>query len=693
MKFNYEKFVSEIYNEFKEFFTLKETEELLSSLNDFKKDTPISTGKKLLIQRVIVRGEKSKGEKIDLNLPFNSGVNIIIANNFKGKSSLFKIIQLALTGNNKLKNDVKKWLHSLALVFKINEKDFSIIITFNKSRKLKGLLYGEAINNLDDLNLEKLDPIIDANGIEDYEEQIQDFFFKQFSYYSLKWTQKSSSKDKNELIEANASWKTYFKSIYLESKDSDKLMYGSQGKKVLQMLLGLELTYAINQLSIKKDFLQFNNAQTKDIIGSEKDKKLDLLNRIRDIDQELTTLKLKEAEINPISPLYKEYNYIIDVINEKNSSLKKATLDLNKFYNQSSQLETTLTSYNTELKRITKETNKVIRSINDMKEYIDIGIFFSNLNIKQCPSCNRKVSNDIKSDHVEKECVLCHELVDDTDYELNRELYIQKINDLEVLKENLMEEQKIIKNNILIMKEEIDTVNKEIEKLEINKSEKSDLIELNTRLAEIELHLNELDSKKYDNENINILISEKAVLEYRLSELDASNEMVYKSAEIKIKLLEMAIKNLSKMRYKNSEKIIGYLNDLMLEELKHFGLHSITGIRINENFDIHYEQDGEYISFDGITEGEQLRAKLALYLGLIQLDIEYNFGRHTRFLIIDSPNKEEGDSNYLNGLKDVLKGINERYSNQLQIIIGTAERDLVSKFENEKVFNREEYVF
>ncbi|MEH6945408.1 hypothetical protein, partial [Bacillus sp. JJ722] len=147
------------------------------------------------------------------------------------------------------------------------------------------------------------------------------------------------------------------------------------------------------------------------------------------------------------------------------------------------------------------------------------------------------------------------------------------------------------------------------------------------------------------------------------------------------------------IRYENSKNILNYFSGIMLDELHHFGLKSITEIKIIDNFDVIYKQDGEYITFNEIAEGEQLRAKIAFYLSLVQLDIVHNFGRHTRFLIIDSPSKEEGDSQYLKGLSKTLKDIDKRYGNQLQIIIGTAERKLMNTVKNEKIFTEGVYVF
>tara|TARA_R110000823_G_scaffold182748_2_gene315478 strand:- start:1030 stop:1425 length:396 start_codon:yes stop_codon:yes gene_type:complete len=131
----------------------------------------------------------------------------------------------------------------------------------------------------------------------------------------------------------------------------------------------------------------------------------------------------------------------------------------------------------------------------------------------------------------------------------------------------------------------------------------------------------------------------------------------------------------------------------MADEIQALGLNSITEVKIDDNFEIYYKQDNDFVSFDNIAEGEQLRAKISFYLSLIQLDIEFNFGRHTRLLIIDSPGKEEADSKYLEGLAQILNSIESRYGGNLQILIGTAERKLSGILKNQKEFPIDEYVF
>ncbi|MGE7975545.1 hypothetical protein ACQKOK_22065 [Bacillus cereus] len=690
MKFNFERFVEEVHKAYSDTFTLREVNELLNTVYEYKKDTPISTGKKLILTKININGIKSSGEEINFRLPLNTGVNIIVGDNLKGKSSLFKMIQLALTGSNKLKYDVKKWIKSILLSFKINDKQYSIIIKFENNR-MKGALYSGVIDNIDDRKISKLDPIFETSTINEYEEQIQDFFFMQFSYYSLKWTQKSSSKEKNELVEANASWKTYFKSIYLESKDSASLMYGSQGKKVFQMLLGLELTLVINQLSVKKDFLQFNNAKQIDQTQGQKnqDKKDYLLQRKVDLENEL--VELNSFKMDSINQLHEKYEIIVNEINDENALITKNAIELSEERKLISEINWELDTYTNELKRIKKEINKNDRSINDMKEYIEIGIFFSNLNIKQCPSCNHEVKKE--NIHQEKKCILCHEPVHALDKEINQDIYYQKLADLEIIKKKLNEEKSLIEKKIIKFNREFEQKSLIIKQLEDPVKNREKISSLKKKLKDIEESINkEMEKLSPKNERKTVLVAEKAVIDYRLDKLTQSPDSLYKE-EKKIELLEKAIRKLNKLRYDNGQKIFKYLSDLMLENLHHFGLNSITEIKINENFDIKYKQNGYDLTFDSIAEGEQLRAKIALYLALIQLDIEYNFGRHTRFLIIDSPNKEEGDSNYLTGLTEVLVDIDKRYGDNLQIIIGTAERKLAHIVQNEKVFNKGEYVF
>jgi len=217
---------------------------------------------------------------------------------------------------------------------------------------------------------------------------------------------------------------------------------------------------------------------------------------------------------------------------------------------------------------------------------------------------------------------------------------------------------------------------------------------LSVRLQELEDIIN--SAKKEitpDDSQKDKLIAEKAVIQFQIQELSTNKPKTVSDYETKISLLDTAIDKLSEERLAIGARVINRLSKLMADEIQNLGLKSITEVKIDDNFEILYKQDNDFVKYDNIAEGEQLRAKIAFYLSLIQLDIEFNFGRHTRLLIIDSPGKEEADFKYLEGLTQVLNSIEDRYGDNLQILIGTAERQLSGVLKNQTEFAVDEYVF
>jgi hypothetical protein len=685
MNFDFEEFIREIHKKYEASLSLERVKELLNIDDAYNLDARKSYVKRLALRFIQFSGIKSNDDEINYSSEINSGINIWIADNLKGKSSLFKIIQFALTGNNNIKNDIKKWLKEILLNFDIDDKNYTIYVNLEKSPLLVKF-YQEKINSIEELKSLSKEPVFESKGVDDYKKQIQQFFFDQFSYYSMKWTQKDSKKDSDKLLEANASWSTYFKSIYLESKDSDKLMYGDQGKKVFQMLLGLELTYPINRLTVKKDMLENQKAKQQssvELLSQEKtNEKAALENQLKEINLKLEKLSGQNNEKLAISSLYEERNQVIKTLE---TEISRAT-SVGFARSKSNELKAKRDSIQSDLNKISREINATERRIIDYEQYVEIGSFFSNLDIKHCPSCNHSVlENRSKTNSNARECFLCHESVEGNDSQINKEAYLAKTEELRLSNQRLAVERLELEKSLEPIQREYDETSRSIEALEKEMQAGTDTAFLMTRLSEIENKINAEREKERavpaDTQREE-LISQKAVADYLLKQFGTASVKQSETLAVEIELLEYAINQLSEYRYRLGEKILNRLSKLMLAEIHEFGLNSITSIEITDNFDILYEQDGDLIAFNEIAEGEQLRAKLAFYLSLIQLEIEQNVGRHTRLLIIDSPAKEEGDSAYLEGLSDVLRNIEKRLGDKLQILIGTAERGFIGVASN-----------
>lgn len=705
MTFDFKKFAQEIYEQFKDSLTKEEVDELLNLTDEYNKDTPVSTGKRLILANVRIIGEKEtsaiqdySGAKIDFNLNLKSGVNILIADNLKGKSSVFKVIKYALTGNNSLKPNIKKWIQHAFVNFYINEKEYTAYLDLTQ-RSIYACLLNGFTNSVEDLETNLDEIVFEANSESSYQEQMNDFIFNQFTYYSLKWTQKSSAKDNVELLEAGASWKTYFKSILLESRDSNSLMYGSQGKKVFQMLLGLELTYPINRLSIKKDMLSFDKAKEKSYSENQKKQAekhlLKFQKRFDEIEAEIDRIQTKSKEKNNLAPVYKEYNSTLELIKLENKRAQKLAIDRQEKNKELNTIKNKQTKNREEAFRLNKELEKSIKQLNDLKEYVEIGVLFSNLDIKHCPSCNHDVTESHKKISLqEHKCSLCGDSIEDETSSIDTEVYDEKITNLELTVKNIEEEIEKLNIQKNELQESYDSCYDKLVSLGQLDNDKQDTTLLSSRLQELEDIINSSKNEVPPDENQkNKLIAEKAVLQFQINELVNKKPKEVADFDTKIKLLNYAIEKLSEERLSIGSKVIDRLSKLMTSEIQALGLNSITEIKIDDNFEIQYKQDDDFITFDNIAEGEQLRAKIAFYLSLIQLDIEFNFGRHTRLLIIDSPGKEEADSKYLEGLSQVLNSIESRYSDNLQILIGTAERQLSGILKNQIEIPVGEYVF
>lgn len=646
--FSFEEFIKTVHKQFSDEISQKELYELLDLDGNYDKDNPNSTGKYLKISRIKFTGEKvieGVTEKIDYDRKLSGGVNVWIADNSKGKSSVFKIIKYALTGRNSLKKDIANWLHEIYLEFKLGEICYTVFIDMSQRRK-NGSLLKVSIDEL--LMEEKLDDLLivfEFDSEKMLQQKMEEFFFHQMSFYSLKWTQKDSNKDSLGLIESKTSWKTYFKSIYLESKDYGTLFlnesYGNQEQKILEMILGLKLTYPINRLKVKKDVFENQMAQENISNNVDADKQLEILNNAK---KELSKVELEILRIE--TEIKKQFNN--DKLFEKRSILSDKIMDASRRLDSLKEQKTNLQD----------EINKTKRNINNLNEYIEFGSYYNGLEITVCPHCDGEISHDKKITEKETHiCMVCNNVMDKSDNILE---YEEKLEGQKIQLRSLEESLASVENISRLTEQELNKFLSEFEIIE-NK------IKINN------------SSKLYNQqqERVNELREEKGALKREIENLEtalgtSSNVNKKANTQIKINVLNYAIELLQNRRFSESKNIYDRFNELMLNQLSEFGLNSIDKIILDKSLNIKFIQNQETVTFNELNEGEKLRVKIAFFLSLIQLDIEYKVGRHPRFLIVDSPGKEEVVKRDLTGLSNIFKDIDNKYNDKLQIFVGTA---------------------
>lgn len=697
----FDKLVGKIHTMYEDDFSKDQIQELLSLDSKRSYDTLIPQNKSLNLRLLEVRGIKdiidSKNGEFKYPHEFKNGVNLLLADNNKGKSSLFKIIKLALTGSDNIKTDVRRWVKEIYLEFRI-DVTYTIYIDLQGTR-MAGRLYKARLDEVKKGGIDESLVLIDQYSESGYITEIEKFFFNEFGFYQLNWTQKNSAKNRTGLVEAGTSWKTYFSSIFLESKDYNKFLFGNQNEKILEMLLGLQHTYPINRLSVKKDKL-------KSEASNEAKLKSDQIKNINPeyLQKELTRVKEIISQKLKVHSTIKERDELYKKSQELSHKKHELQKQRQKLIDVRWSIEKEIQNYtdeeewrNKELQLIGKESARNQRRINSLKEDLDAGKFFSNLDVEFCPNCDNTVKKKVNGN----ECYVCHQEVKEENVKLNPATisrFENEIQNLEAGNNNLQTKQKEFNSKVVELaralakkKQELDVTLKKIEKIDLDKFNKP-LRELNEEINKLSQKINSTTPEFAD------LYKQQGVLEHQLGEYQKKLKSIQLDSNkfsIQQNVLESAILYLKSERQKKNQQNIKLLEKFLLYYLHAFRVLSITDVHIDDSMGISFVQHGADIKFKNMSEGEQLKAKLSLYLSLIKIGIQNNIGRHPKLMIIDTPGKEEGDSGYLNGLKESLSEINSQLGDKVQIIVGTALRELegITTQDKSVIFEINEPVF
>ncbi|MCX6213800.1 AAA family ATPase [Spirosoma sp.] len=668
----------------------------------YQRDSPRSVGKRLQILSLDFSGTKG-GQSVQYTRKFTSGVHLWVGDNLKGKSSIFKIIKLAITGDNDLAGDVLSWLEQIWLEFSLGSNTYSVNIQIAGPSK-----YNVEFLNTDRKTLEAPHPDSQTNqplfkgGLGKYEEFIKAFFFKEFDYYSMQWTSKASGKEEIHLRTNNASWKTYFKSVFLEAQDYNVLFYGGQAELIFQMLLSLELTYPINRIKIKKELLQGELGVAKALQGatahSQAQDQQSLRDELTTIDHKLNQLTTeKNAALSP-----KPTNVEIELEQARNrhqmATERRFVLDeeIEAHHQSIARLQKEFNRLGDEISKFDVDIHKRERKINDLKEYIELGAFFSSLEVHTCPHCSHEVGkNKVAQEKATGNCRLCaheleHQEVDSDEYQMHAERLKKEILQLTQDQYKIKLKRSDVEHEIKATKQLIQKANTEITNLAIPAL----LTTINKLKQALQQTTTPFDIEAYLG-RVSPLMARKAVIEEKLKilpfpSLPAASD---NRLEIQIQALDLALEELKLLRETKSQPFVSILEALYLKQLHAFGLSHYERVEIRDDFKINYSRNGEVCTFDKISPGEQLRAKLGLYIALVELDVNHQLGHHPRFIILDSPAKEEGDNRFVEGIRETLGYIENAFGDNLQVFVGTAERNLASAVPMSKVEERGENIF
>jgi len=669
---------------------LPKIQELLTLDEDaYQRDSPRSVGKTLRVVSMTFSGVKNTGEAIDYNRTMSEGVNLWLADNSKGKTSIFKVLKLALSGNDSLDKEIMGWLREAWVEFKIGGNSYTVHMTKGENdRSPLYQFYNASRQALQTFSSEQLTAAQSFEGsLTGYATFIENLFFREFDYYRLQRTQRASQKDNPHLLTVPASWKTYFKAIFLEANDNS-FFYGNQSELVFQMLLGLELTYPINRLKVKADNIQnaigLRKLQAAPVPAVDLNAQTRLQDELLVIERQETVLtqaltaSAVPTQAGVLRQLQIERNRYMS-LSQRQHTLNTELIRGDGEYNE---LEKQVTQTQRHMRESGVEMNKRLRRANELAEYGQFGEFFNALDVTTCPSC----SNGVKASMVALEkqtgsCRLCHDHQVPAQA-IEPEAYQEQL-------EQLQTEAQAFKNDEYNFKVKLASLREQQRVLVSQLSEKrQDLARINLQPVIDEIERLEQAAAAPQPAGVDVLATvtqlttlgiRKAAIKAELQSQVAPSggpDVQLSEMEASLELLGIARTELLGMQAERSQTVLGQLAELYLKQLRAFGLLHYEKVRIDGDFRIHYTKHEQDFKFDELSPGEQLRAKLGLYIALIDMDVKFQNGRHPRFIMLDSPAGEEADQAFLEGLRDTLAYIESELGTELQVFVGTAQREL-----------------
>jgi len=595
--------------------------------------------------RLRFSGEKSA------ELEFAPGVNVLRAGNDKGKSSILKLIHFCLTGRNELKKDVDSWIDRVELAFELDGEPHAIGI--DKKRRPRGRLVRGGLEAL-----ENGDAILEFKSAKEMQTELEEFFNGIFGLRPLMGTQKDPRKGSDALLDSPTSYRAYFRGMYINQDlgytdlITDGVPYGNLFMKILGMLLGLggidahfaveaQIAHLENALAKEERY----NRRVEETFGTKDLKTLD--QEIKHLESYIDELKVERAAL-----------MVRATTDDLDQRLAELTQELIALGGAREDLARELESARLELETLERDAEELETSL------AGLGALGA-IQPDRCPICETKIAerqSEARRRAAEGECLLCHE-------ELPAE---RRAEDLEGrAKERLAE----VRRSLAERRRQVKGQAAELEGLGIRAKQLGRQKQhLQAQLRSAHTGTTELDREiEIETRYLGRLEAERDGAARILTAQDGSGpvDRMLRRKEI----LSEVLRFLRTREAEANERIKREFAAQVQEYCTTIGFPGLEEVSLDAQLRPRIRQNGEVYGFDEISPGEKVRFVLAFYLALAIATAEkLEYGAQPGLLLIDSPGKEEMVLSDFEAVVELLRRIEERHAESLQVIVATTVR-------------------
>ncbi len=599
----------------------------------------------LTLVRLRFTGEKSG------DFAFQPGVNVLRAGNDKGKSSILKLIQFCLTGKNDLKKDVDGWISRVELAFELDGVAHALAV--DKGGRPRGRLVRGVLGEDDALGeLGGLETLIEFKNGKEMQKKLEEFFNGTFGLRRLMGTQKDSRKGSDALLDSPTSYRAYFRGMYINQElgytalVTDGIPYGNLFMKVVGMLLGVRGIDAFFAVESRL-------ARVENELGKEEryHRRLEASLGTRD----LATLDQEIAKLE---------RYVDELKVERTALLVRATSgDLEKRLEDLTErllaLDNACQQTARGLRGLELELEDGEREVGELASALDSHRALAAIQPDRCPICETAILERRRHPRIaEGECILCHE-----------DLPSDRDEDFPALAEKRLEEARKanaeLQRTISTRQAQLDELEFKLEQQTQQKRHlQAQMRSAHQSTAELEREI-ELETRYLGRLEADRDYAARTVTE------DGGSDVAKLSQRKQI--LGTVLRYLRTRFAESNERLKQDFADRVQEYCTTIGLPGLEEVRLDAHLKPRIRQNGEVYSFEELSPGERVRFVLAFYLAMaIATGEDLEYGAHPGLLLIDSPGKEEMVSKDFEAVVELLKQIEERHADTLQVIVATS---------------------
>lgn len=589
--------------------------------------------KRIALKRIYFSGTKARGDAAEVFV-FDWGElkpglwGILSERNQRGKSSIFGVVLWLMRGRSPsfLQEDVFQWIQKAALRFTVGDVTYQVSVVNNA--EVEGDL-----SRIDEHGVAH-ELYRFSNSLE-FESVMSSFMMGQLSLDPVVVWSGDAPADGGKRV--THEWPFLSGAMFIGTDYTSLLgdvAYYGLPVRLMQMYVGLPWVSTLTEAKASESSLNKEKKATENKIAEEKQR---YDNRIEEIKIIINNIS---AELNKM-PSTKQIHDSYRIVSGRLRAVFNSIRDAER------QLE--------DARMFEEEANKAYLSDKkEIQQFVDAhaaGAVFRRLAPTICPRCEAAIpASRLEEEQKSGECCVCNEhIIEDEGVDAKRAELSEQVRASEDALSQGKRLLEVAQKALTALVEESDLLQKERERLEAELESYSDRKELEYRLKMAEGQLDEVQRNFVD------LVPEGTA--------DA-------------KVIAQLVKKIEGLVKSKQKDILEEVSDKILEFAKRFGLENYSQAQLNGAGQLKIIKGGKSTSYSKVTQGEQLRLKVATMLAIISVSHTSGVGRHPGLLMIDSPGSQEMVGT---DLGELMSGMAEVISELpfLQVFVASVASDLM----------------